>query len=290
MFDSRPSSYFTSCSRSSVAIGRNLVQIVAWQRDLVRGDLLHICRCRQYFKRSTGYVSGRLWTLRDFALQNSNWESFTDKGKLRASSLQSHKLNRNVSERSPDTKLAEVIYELGALLCESGHRLKEELANRCWHSQQELQVKQDVMLKARNELQRAVTDVACLVCDDGELACCRWLVRGSPAASRCAQEPQACGVFAFVPLPRCFHLCRTIFLLLRFRQAASNGCGKLVRREPELAERCSTPQGGRFCLQLQICTTLCEFQVFRRWGPRSARSGHKLLRHLVRMSMHVIAM
>ncbi|CAE7856417.1 Ankyrin repeat domain-containing protein 50 [Symbiodinium microadriaticum] len=59
----------------------------------------------------------RLWTLRDFALQNSNWESFTDKGKLR------------------------VIYELGALLCESGHRLKE-----------------DMMLKARNELQRAVTD------------------------------------------------------------------------------------------------------------------------------------
>mmetsp|Transcript_19841 Transcript_19841/g.46370 ORF Transcript_19841/g.46370 Transcript_19841/m.46370 type:complete len:1058 (+) Transcript_19841:62-3235(+) len=59
----------------------------------------------------------KLWTLRDFALQNSNWESFTDKGKLR------------------------VIYELGALLCESGHKLKE-----------------DAMLKARNELQRAVTE------------------------------------------------------------------------------------------------------------------------------------
>ena len=26
---------------------------------------------------------GRLWTLRDFALQHSNWDSFTDKGKLR---------------------------------------------------------------------------------------------------------------------------------------------------------------------------------------------------------------
>ncbi|CAL1153671.1 unnamed protein product [Cladocopium goreaui] len=59
----------------------------------------------------------RLWTLRDFALQHSNWDSFTDKGKLR------------------------VIYELGALLCESGDKLKE-----------------DAMLKARNDLQLAVTE------------------------------------------------------------------------------------------------------------------------------------
>lgn len=59
----------------------------------------------------------RLWTLRDFALQHSNWDSFTDKGKLR------------------------VIHELGALLCESGDKLHE-----------------DAMLKARNDLQLAVTE------------------------------------------------------------------------------------------------------------------------------------
>ncbi|CAJ1406924.1 unnamed protein product [Effrenium voratum] len=59
----------------------------------------------------------KLWTLRDFALQHSNWDSFTDKGKLR------------------------VIYELGSLLCESGDKLKE-----------------DAMLKARNDLQLAVTE------------------------------------------------------------------------------------------------------------------------------------
>ncbi|CAK9063577.1 unnamed protein product [Durusdinium trenchii] len=59
----------------------------------------------------------RLWTLRDFALQHSNWESFTDKGKLR------------------------VIYELGALLTENADKLRE-----------------DAMLKARNDLQHAITE------------------------------------------------------------------------------------------------------------------------------------
>mmetsp|Transcript_41542 Transcript_41542/g.74625 ORF Transcript_41542/g.74625 Transcript_41542/m.74625 type:complete len:1073 (-) Transcript_41542:31-3249(-) len=44
----------------------------------------------------------KLWTLRDFALQHSNWESFTDRGKLR------------------------VIYELGSLLNDSSDKLEED--------------------------------------------------------------------------------------------------------------------------------------------------------------------
>eukprot|EP00930_Biecheleria_cincta_P027768 TRINITY_DN19436_c0_g1_i1.p1 TRINITY_DN19436_c0_g1~~TRINITY_DN19436_c0_g1_i1.p1 ORF type:complete len:1092 (+),score=274.98 TRINITY_DN19436_c0_g1_i1:91-3366(+) len=44
----------------------------------------------------------KLWTLRDFALQHSSWESFTDKGKLR------------------------VLFELGSLLSDSGDKLSED--------------------------------------------------------------------------------------------------------------------------------------------------------------------
>lgn len=45
-------------------------------------DYVFLCELKDE-KSPIFQFRGRLWTLRDFALQHSNWDSFTDKGKLR---------------------------------------------------------------------------------------------------------------------------------------------------------------------------------------------------------------